>query len=80
MTENVKFQGRLREKELEAEKLELKIRGLRDAMRDGLDPFEPIADLPLDVVAAQAVDAAELQIQLLQVLEDIRAIKKTLGK
>lgn len=80
MTERLKFMGRLREKELEAERLKLRIKGLRDAIREALDPFERVVDLALDVVAQQAVEAAELQIQLKEILAEIRAIKRALGK
>lgn len=80
MSERLKFQGRLREKELQAEKIELKIAGLRTAIRDNLDPFENVMGLKLDVVASQAMEMAEVQIQLKEILAEIEAIKKALGK
>lgn len=80
MTERLKFMGRLQEKELEADKLRLKITALRTAIRDNLDPFDDVMDLRLDLVASQAVEAAELQIQLEEVLAEIEAIKKALGQ
>ena len=80
MTERLKFMGRLRENELQADSLRLKISALLTAMRDNLDPFEAVIDLGLDKVAAQALEAAELQLQLREVLAEIEAIKKALGK
>jgi len=80
MSERLKFMGRLREKELQAERLKLKIEGMRKSIRDLLDPFEDVVGLSLDHVAAYAVEAAELQIQLKEALAEIEAIKKALGK
>lgn len=80
MTERLKFMGRLKEKELQAQDLALKISGLRDSMRDQLDPFDDIIDLKLEIVAAQAVEAAELQVQLKEILAEIEALKKVIGR
>ena len=80
MSERLKFMGRLREKELQAEKLKLKLGGMRKSIRDLLDPFEDVAELRLDHVAAYAVEAAELQVQYKEALEEIAAIKKALGQ
>lgn len=80
MSERLKFVGRLEEKRLLIEKLELQLAGLRDSIRDHLDPFEPIKDLKLDIVAQQALEMAELQIELKTAREEMQAIKKVLGK
>ena len=80
MSERLKFMGRLREKELQADKLRLKISALRTAIRDNLDPFENVEDLCLDHVATEAVEAAEVQVQLKALLKEIAAIKKALGQ
>ena len=80
MSERLKFQGRLAEKEREAKTLELRISGLRDGLRETLDPFEAIADLKADVIAAQAVDLAELHIRYMETMGEIAAIRKALGR
>lgn len=79
MTERLKFQGRLAEKELEAKELKLRIEGLRDSIRDALDPFAKIEDLKAHIVARQAVDLSEYHVQYKELLEEIRQIKKELG-
>lgn len=80
MTEREKFMGRLEEAKLQAKSLKLKAEGLRDSVRDHLDPFEEVFDLKLDVVATQALELAELQIQHKAVSEKIKALEKSLGK
>lgn len=80
MSEHLKFMGRLAEKELRAKEMDLKIQGLRDSIRDLLDPFEDVADLRVNVVAQQALQMAELHIEYRSVLEEIRAIRKALGR
>lgn len=79
MSERLKFQGRLAEKELEAKKLKMRIEGLRDSIRDALDPFEKIENLKAHIVARQAVDLSEYHVQYRELLEEIDAIKKALG-
>lgn len=80
MSERLKFIGRLREKELAAERLRLRLQAMRDAMRDALDPFEDVVGLHLDQVASLAVEAADLQVRLKEVLAEMNAIEKALGK
>lgn len=80
MSERHKFMGRLEEKKIEAEKLKLKLEGLRDSIRDHLDPFDDVEELKLDVMAVQALEAADLQMKLQALREEIRAIKKVLGR
>ena len=78
--ERTKFMGHLAEKELESKDLMLKISGLRDAIRDCLDPFEALEDLKLDTAAQLAVQAADLQIAYREAIREIAAIRKTLGR
>jgi hypothetical protein len=80
MTERLKFLGRLEEKRLEAERLRLKMAGLRQSIREILDPFEPLEEMELAVAAQQAMELASLQIQLKATLEEMAAIRKALGK
>lgn len=78
--ERLQFQGKLGEKEIEAKKIEIKINGLVDAMRNGLSPFEPAAELNTDLIVEQALDLAQLRIDYIRALKEIEAIKKALGK
>lgn len=78
MSERLKFQGRLMEKEREAAALKLRMEGLRDSIRNMLDPFEPVENLKAHVVAGQAVDLSELHTKYRETLETIRNIKAEL--
>lgn len=80
MSERLKFQGRLAEKELEAKALKLRLKGLRESIRNQLDPFEEVGELDCAVVAEQAVEMASLQADYTAALAEIEAIKKALGK
>ena len=79
MTEQLKFRGRLAEKELEAKKLSLRMEGLRDSIRELLDPFENVAALRTDVAMEQVIELAGLSIDLKEAIETIAALKKILG-
>lgn len=80
MSERLKFTGRLTEAEMKEKQLRLRLDGLVKAMRDNLDPFADAEDLPLDVVASQALEAAEYQIELKETLGNIVALKRALGR
>lgn len=80
MSERLKYQGRLAEKQQEAKSLKLRIEGLRDSIRDILDPFESVESLNMDVAAEQAFELAKLHIEYTRTLAEIAAIKKVLGK
>ncbi len=80
MNERLKFMGRLEERRLEAEQLKLRLRGLRDSIRDILDPFDAVEELQGDVLAAQAVEFAALQIRCREVLSEAAVIRRTLGR
>lgn len=77
--ERLKYRGRLAEAKEKASKLKLRLFGLRASMRERLDPFAPIEDLTLDIVAEQAIDARASQIDYLAVRDEINAIEKALG-
>jgi len=79
-TERLKNRGRLAETKDEAANLRLRIGGLRAAMRENLDEFAEVEELPLDLVAQQALEAAELAIELKEKLATIDALKKALGR
>jgi len=78
--ERLRFQGRLAEKQLKADELKLKIVGLRDSVRVKLDPFEPVEDLNIEVAYELMVDLAAAHIEYVEILGEIQAIKKALGK
>lgn len=80
MNERLKYEGRLAEYRHEAERLKLKIKGLRDSIRDALDPFEAVEDLKADVASQQAMELWSVQQRYLEILEEIRRIEKYLGK
>lgn len=79
-TERLRNKGRLAEARDKAANLKLKLGGLRAAMRENLDEFADVAGLPLDLVMQQAIEAADLQIELKATLETIAAIEKALGR
>lgn len=80
MSERQKFKGRLRENEDRARVLRLRIVGLRDSVRDLLDPFEEIKELRVEVAAEQMLEMAGFHADYKGTLEKIAAIKKALGK
>ena len=79
MSENLKFKGRLLEKEQEQKRLSLRIKGLVSSLRELLDPFEKLEDLKTDMISEQAMMLEARQIELKQVNAEIRAIKKALS-
>lgn len=79
-SERLQFQGRLGEKKIEAKKIEIKMTGLVSAMRDNLNPFEEIEDLNTDLIVEQALDLAQLKINYVSAMQEIKAIQKALGK
>jgi len=80
MSERLKFRGRLEELKLAARDLRLRMDGLREGIRDLLDPFEPHERIKADVAAAQAVEYASLQLRLKEVLAEIEAVERALGR
>jgi len=80
MNERLQFTGRLRENELKAKSLAVRIKGLIDSLRTQLDPFAKYEDLETEIIAAQAMELATAQIEYKGLLDGIKAIKKALGK
>ena len=78
MSENQKYKGKLVDKELEANNLRLRIKGDVTALRDLLDPTIKPEKLKADIISAQALEMAEKQIQLKEVISEIEAIKELL--
>lgn len=80
MSERLKFEGRLGELEREAKRLELVIKGIVSAMRDLLDPLDPVADLKGDVIFELAAQLAHQQSELKAVLDQVKEAKRILGR
>jgi hypothetical protein len=78
--ERLQFQGRLGEKKIEAKKIEVRMNGLVEAMRNDLNPFEEVEDLNTELIVEQALDLAQLKINYIGALKEIKAIQKALGK
>jgi hypothetical protein len=80
MSERQKFKGKLLEKQQEAERLRLLLKGLVKSMRDALDPTEPVEELDRELIVQEAAEFGMKQIDLLEVLREIRMIKRELGE
>lgn len=78
--ERLKHEGRLTQKRHELRTLKLKINTLRDSVRSHLDPFEDIENLKADEAAEAAVELAERVIQYRDILAQIGAIERALGR
>lgn len=80
MNELLKFKGRLLEKQQAEERLKLRMKSLVDTMRNQLDPFADLSELPGQAIAQNGFDLAKLQIELSGIQGEIAAIKKALGE
>lgn len=80
MKERLRFQGRLAEQKMIRKRLELKIKALRTALREALDPFEAIGDLPGEEISVQAMDLAAALVEYRGCVRTIAEIKKALGR
>ncbi|PKN67175.1 MAG: hypothetical protein CVU57_04280 [Deltaproteobacteria bacterium HGW-Deltaproteobacteria-15] len=80
MSERLKFQGKLYEKNIEAKRLQELLKGLVKSLRDALDPTEPVEQLDRELIVQQAGEFGMKQIELLEVMAEIRVIKRELGE
>lgn len=80
MSEILKFQGRLGEKEMEARSLKLSAEGLIKSLREILDPFEAVEDLNIELASQEMANLEKTMLELRDTLHDITAIKKALGR
>jgi metal-responsive CopG/Arc/MetJ family transcriptional regulator len=78
--EIIRLKGRLRDNEMKARELKLRIEGLRDAIRDQLDPYEKIENLKAHRMAGLAVDLSGLHIEYMELVQEIADIKRDLGE
>lgn len=77
--ERTKFRGRLAEKEDERRQLKIKIDAHRDQLRDLLDPFLAPVEMNGEMIAALAIELANILIDYGAVTAEIAAVKKALG-
>lgn len=80
MSERLKFEGRLVVKEGEGKELKLRIESNRDSLREALDPFAKVEDLEESRISGLAIVLAGQIIEYCNILAEIKAIKKALGK
>lgn len=78
--ELLKYRGRLAENEIAVADARLRLAHLRDSLREALDPFEPVEQLPASLIVTLASDLADLQAQLDGLLKEQAAIHKVLGR
>ena len=79
MNERLKYQGRLRVKQLEARKLEQQLGGLLRSLRDLLDPTEKLTELEGELIATQGLEFGARMGEYKALLEEIAKIEKLLG-
>jgi hypothetical protein len=78
MSEIQKFRGRLVERQREARRLDMLIKGSVLALRDELDPFRASEDLNGEMIAELALQLGDLEIQLKSVLAEVAALRRAL--
>jgi len=78
--ERVKFEGRLAVNRRERGETQLRLQGLLRSLRDLLDPILPVERLETEMIAAQAVDLAKVQVKYRELLKEANLIKSALGK
>jgi hypothetical protein len=78
--ERLMAQGQLAELEVKAEELKIEAQGLRDNLRVQLYEFNPVEEIDTSAVGAQAIRLSSAVICYKQVISQIKAIKKALGK
>jgi hypothetical protein len=80
MSERLKFQGKLLEKDQEKRLLEVQVSGLVRSLRDLLDPTEQQEDLRDQEIADQALRLANTVITLRHVNAEMREIRHLIGE
>jgi len=78
--ERLQREGRLSLRAKEAKALEMKCKGLIDSVRLQLDPLEKIEELDMELAFQEMADLMKTFLEYREALEDIKAIKKALGK
>ena len=80
MNEVLKLEGYEARNKLQQQEVRQKLAGLRAAIRELLDPIRQVDDLNWEVAASQALEGANLQIQLREFQAEAVEIRKALGK
>lgn len=78
--ERIKFEGRLSVNRRERSETRLRLQGLVRSLRDHLDPTLPVERLEGELISAQALDLANLQIKYRELLKEAAVIKDVLGR
>lgn len=79
MSEVARLKGLLREKELQAKDLELRMQANLEALHAALPRYAPLASLSVQVAVQEVLELAARQMTLLALVKDIEAIKRELG-
>jgi len=80
MSDYLKNVGRLEEKKRRKLELEIRIKGLVEQIHDKADPLDAIDDLDAALIAQDAMELAKLDIEHKAITEEIKAVKKALGR
>ena len=80
MTERERYLGKRLVLRKDANELKLRLSGDVTALRALLDPFTPVENIKWDVIAAQALEAADKHSQLIEKLDVIAAITREIGE
>lgn len=76
--EQIKFEGRLAVNRRRRSEVQLRLQGLVKSLRDLLDPTVPVERLEAEMIAAQAVDLATLQVEYRELLKEAGIIRQYL--
>lgn len=80
MSEVARLRGLLREKELKAKELEIRMAGHLDALYAALPRHTPMIELAAKAAAQEAIELAAVQMTLRGLLKDIDLLRKDLGE
>ena len=80
MDERLKYLGRQKEMELQIVEMRMRLEGLRDSIRELLDPFEALEALDTAKIITLSAEFNRLHIDYVAALQQLAAIKKALGR
>jgi len=79
MSERAKYRGYLAEAQEEERRLVLKMSGLRQSIRDRMDLVKDVGEIDGELIAQQAIEFRQAQIELTAKRAEIKTIKDVLG-
>lgn len=79
MSERLQNEGRLAETRAKIKEMKLRLTYVRDALRQALDPFEPLENLKVETIKLMAVDFAGYHKDYMELLDLEKALCKALG-